>query len=246
MATVFETRPQTAFAPVREEEALRHNALIKERYKQLLQNAEEDQLSESISRAEKAPVASYPTRASVLAPERPAEKPEQYFAPAQAPAENVTVHERVNSPLFTPETLDRTIRESGFAPAVAEPETDVFAAREEAFRPADMPAAYELPEVRPMPVAAVNAEAAVDSYGLRAFAMKMIAAFAAAVIMLLTIIGINSYVISQKAKQLKNLEQKRQQLEEKNAELEARIEEATSYEKVLEFVKENGMILDEN
>ena len=59
MATVFETRPQTAFAPVREEEALRHNALIKERYKQLLQNAEEDQLSESISRAEKAPVASY-------------------------------------------------------------------------------------------------------------------------------------------------------------------------------------------
>ena len=242
MATVFETRPQTAFAPVREEEALRHNALIKERYKQLLQNAEEDQLSESISRAEKAPVASYPARASVLAPERPAEKPEQYFAPAQAPAENVTVHERVNSPLFTPETLDRTIRESAFAPAVAEPETDVFAAREEAVRPA----AYELPEVRPMPVAAVNAEAAVESYGLSAFAMKMIAAFAAAVIMLLTIIGINSYVISQKAKQLKNLEQKRQQLEEKNAELEARIEEATSYEKVLEFVKENGMILDEN
>ena len=30
------------------------------------------------------------------------------------------------------------------------------------------------------------------------------------------------------------LEQKRQQLEEKNAELEARIEEATSYEKVRE------------
>ncbi len=239
MATIFDNKPQTAYVPVREDEALQHNAQIKERYRQLLQSAEENQLSESISRAERA---SYAPRASVLAPERPEER-EPYFAPApESPAEHVSVHTRVDSPLFTPETLDRTIRESGYAGAEESAYASV-AVPEAELRTADMPA-YGGAQIGEMPVTAVNAETKpAESYGLSAFAIRIIAAFAAAVILLLSVIGINSYVISQKTRQLRSLEQRRQQLAEENAELEARIEEATSYDKVLEFVRENGMIL---
>ena len=70
----------------------------------------------------------------------------------------------------------------------------------------------------------------------------LIAAFAAAVVMLLTVIGINSYVIRQKTNQLRNLEQRREQLVEETEALEAQIEEATSYEAILEYAQEHGMI----
>ena len=108
---------------------------------------------------------------------------------------------------------------------------------------AEMPAAVPMaPAVAEMPVAAVNAEAAEESYGLSAFAIRMIAAFAAAVVMLLTVIGINSYVIRQKTNQLRNLEQRREQLVEETEALEMQIEEATSYEAILEYAQEHGMI----
>ena len=118
MATIFDNRTETAYTPVREDEATIHNAIIKEKYRQLLQSAEEDQLSESFSRAERSSSA----RASVLSPERPSapERVEPSFQPApfrpEAPAEeHVTVHTRVDSPLFTPEMLERTMR-GGEAP----------------------------------------------------------------------------------------------------------------------------------
>ena len=85
-----------------------------------------------------------------------------------------------------------------------------------------------------------------ESYGLNAFAVKMIAAFAALVFTLLTIIGINSYVIRQKTMRLNQLEQRKERLVEQRSELEKDILEAQSYEKILEFVREHGMILDPN
>ena len=114
---------------------------------------------------------------------------------------------------------------------------------------ADMPAAGEL-SVAQMPAAAATAasvDAAVkESYGLNALAVKMIAAFAALVFTLLTIIGINSYVIRQKTMRLNQLEQRKERLVEQRSELEKDILEAQSYEKILEFVREHGMILDPN
>ena len=74
----------------------------------------------------------------------------------------------------------------------------------------------------------------------------MIAAFAALVFTLLTIIGINSYVIRQKTMRLNQLEQRKERLVEQRSELEKDILEAQSYEKILEFVREHGMILDPN
>ena len=245
MATIFDNRTETAYTPVREDEATIHNANIKEKYRQLLQSAEEDQLSESFSRAERSSSA----RASVLSPERPSapERVEPSFQPApfrpEAPAEeHVTVHTRVDSPLFTPEMLERTMRggeapvsDFGGAAEMYAPAAEMYAA--------EMPAAVPMaPAVAEMPVAAVNTEAAEESYGLSAFAIRMIAAFAAAVVMLLTVIGINSYVIRQKTNQLRNLEQRREQLVEETEALEMQIEEATSYEAILEYAQEHGMI----
>ena len=81
---------------------------------------------------------------------------------------------------------------------------------------------------------------------LAAFLFILIAAFAALVFTLLTIIGINSYVIRQKTMRLNQLEQRKERLVEQRSELEKDILEAQSYEKILEFVREHGMILDPN
>lgn len=245
MATVFENRPAPAYTPPQEDAAL-HNALIKERYEKL-KNAEATQLAESISEAERAPYAAPRAAASVLAPERPEKTAPAFTAPVpeRTPLGNEVVHTKVDSPLFTPETLDRTIQENyyDFAP------TQTPAAPVIPVQTADMPAAGEL-SVAQMPAAAAAAasvDAAVkESYGLNAFAVKMIAAFAALVFTLLTIIGINSYVIRQKTMRLNQLEQRKERLVEQRSELEKDILEAQSYEKILEFVREHGMILDPN
>ena len=62
----------------------------------------------------------------------------------------------------------------------------------------------------------------------------------------MTIIGIKSYVIRQKTMRLNQLEQRKERLVEQRSELEKDILEAQSYEKILEFVREHGMILDPN
>ena len=110
MATVFENRPAPAYTPPQEDAAL-HNALIKERYEKL-KNAEATQLAESISEAERAPYAAPRAAASVLAPERPEKTAPAFTAPVpeRTPLGNEVVHTKVDSPLFTPETLDRTIQ----------------------------------------------------------------------------------------------------------------------------------------
>lgn len=245
MATVFENKPASVYTPPREDAAL-HNALIKERYEKL-KNAEATQLSESISEAERAPYTAPRAASPVLAPERP-ERTEPVFTapvPDNMPFGNEIVHTKVDSPLFTPETLDRSIRENyyDFAP------NQMPAAPAAFVQTADMPTAGEA-AVAQMPVATVgtaSADASVkESYGLSAFAIKMIAAFAALVITLLTVIGINSYVIRQKTVRLNRLEQQKERLAEQRSELENNVLEAQSYEKILEFVREHGMILDPN
>ena len=86
--TVTMTREQQATA----EAAALHNAQINERYLRL-KNAVDEQFEEVKAQA-------YAPQASVLAPERPLETvaPEQEFT-----------HTRVESPLFTAETLDKLL-----------------------------------------------------------------------------------------------------------------------------------------
>ena len=64
------------------------------------------------------------------------------------------------------------------------------------------------------------------------------------VIVMLTVICINTQVIRKKTVQLRNLERRQEELVQENAELEKNIEEAKSFDKILEFVEENGMIYD--
>ena len=95
-----------------------------------------------------------------------------------------------------------------------------------------------------MPVAAVNVEPRAEGYALNGLAKMVIAAFAALVTVMLTVICINTQVIRKKTVQLRNLEQRQEELVRENAELEKNIEEAKSFDKILEFVEENGMIYD--
>lgn len=190
--------------------------------------------------------------APALAPE-PERSPEREYsagypqAPArEEPVTNGFVHTKVESPLFTPEMLDRTIRREyydfGPAEAPAAPAANLQTAdMRTAFEAVEKPLA-EVAVAAEMPVAAVNVAPAEESYGLNAFAMKMVAAFAALVILLLSVIGINTRVIRQKTQRLKDLEERRSELSEENAELEQRILDAKSYERVLEYVERQGMI----
>ena len=152
----------------------------------------------------------------------------------------------MDSPLFTPETLDRTLRREDYgfmAPAApAEQKAEVreeTAVSETVNVPVNAPAAPV-----EMPVTAVNVEARAEGYALNGLAKMVIAAFAALVIVMLTVICINTQVIRKKTVQLRNLERRQEELVQENAELEKNIEEAKSFDKILEFVEENGMIYD--
>ncbi|MBQ8657533.1 MAG: hypothetical protein IJ506_00170 [Clostridia bacterium] len=157
-----------------------------------------------------------PVRASVLAPERPAPRTSE-----QSPSVTEYTRNEADYALFAPETLDRAI---GSAAPVAPP--------------------VQAP-VQEMPVAVVTPTAEVEAvaqYSLSAFAKKVLAAFACVVVALLTIIAVNSHIISEKRIRVEKLEKQRQQLEEKNEELQKRIEEATSEETIRAFAEANGMI----
>ena len=97
--------------------------------------------------------------------------------------------ERVTSDLFTVETLDRAIRNN----TVVEPVEMV------------------VEPVQPQAVA-VESVAREEVAMLSSFAKTAAAVFAAVIVMMLTIISINTQIISQKAAYLSTLEQKQQEL----------------------------------
>jgi cell division protein FtsL len=200
MATIYETAIATE-ETVATREAAVHNARIKERYHQLL-NAEATQLEESYEEARQAYASA---SAPVLAPERTVDPMPEQFG-----------HTRVDSPLFTTETLERTL--GGYATDIAPTQTVQT------------------------PVTTVESEVRAETYGLTRFAKLAIAAFVGVVTIMMTVIGINSNVIARKSVRVRNLEQKKERLLEENEELQARIREATSYESILEYAEESGMI----
>lgn len=87
-----------------------------------------------------------------------------------------------------------------------------------------------------------TATAAVERYALTPLAKIVMAVFTVVVIAMLAMIGVNSRIISQKKLQIKNLEQKREQLVERHEEIQERIEIAQSEESIRAWAESQGMV----
>ena len=81
-----------------------------------------------------------------------------------------------------------------------------------------------------------------ESYSISAFAKVLMSVFTVAVVGMLALACINTQTIKTKSIHLQNLEEKRQELMEKNEEIQRRIEEARSDEAIREYAISQGMI----
>lgn len=225
MTTVWEAQ---TLDNVQTEEAKRHNEMIRERYRQL-QNAEEIQLSETFSDAE---------QAKEIAPSAPAfnAAPAVPVAPVTpAPAEPARTEERsVNvsqqqRELFTADTFRRVlsdnVQEQTAAPVQAEAVREIYAP-------------VFVPEKKSEAVKEAQKEA--ETYSLTSAAKAMIAAFAALVVLMLTVIGINTRILNAKGAELTALELQRAELVEESRALAENIVNTTSEETIANWAAQNG------
>ena len=193
-------------------EAELHNAGIKERYRRL-RDAEERQFNETNATENT-------VRASVLAPERPA-----FTAPIteniptieQMPTVTEYVRNYVESPVFTTEKFNQVTQET----------------------PVAVQAPVEMPAQATAVAVAVSQEV---QYSLSNMAKMVMAAFAALVIVMLTVICVNTQIINQKTLQLQALEAQRAELLEESAEIQSRISQARSEETIREYALSQGMV----
>ncbi|MBQ3505584.1 MAG: hypothetical protein IJA89_02300 [Clostridia bacterium] len=131
----------------------------------------------------------------------------------QAPQVTEYVRSYAQSPLFTTEKFDRVEE-------LIQEETPITAVK----------------------VVENTAVAQETQYSLTHMAKVVMAAFAALVMIMLTLICVNSHVISRNEVEIQALELQREQLIEENAEIRALIENAQSDEVIREFAVQNGMI----
>lgn len=217
MATLLENERTQETLLTKEAEL--HNAQIKERYRRLAA-AEERQFGEDTTQN----ATDYTVRASVLAPERPvftSPSFEEVPKVEQTPQVTEFVRERIESPVFT---------------------TDKFnGVQEEVVTAQPVQAPVEIPFAGQAPTMAVSVSQETQ-YSLSRMAKMVMAAFAAVVVMMLTVICINTQIINQKTMQLRNLEEQRAELMEQNAEIQRRIDEARSEETIKEYALSQGMI----
>ena len=157
-------------------------------------------------------------RASVLAPEKPV------YAPATQQTPQVTefVPARAETPVFTTDKFNGVQASAAVIAPTA---------------PVNVP---EMPVAVYTPVQ--EATAVQEQYTFSAMAKRALVAFAATVTVMLAVIGVNTHLINNKNIRIRNLEQKRQELMERNEELEARIETAKSEESIREYAESLGMI----
>lgn len=92
---------------------------------------------------------------------------------------------------------------------------------------------------------AVQTTAVAEQYSLSHMAKMVMAAFAAVVILMLTLICVNTQIINRQSIRIRNLEEKREELVEKSEEIQARIELAQSEETLREYAISQGMIAGE-
>lgn len=159
--------------------------------------------------------AEYTVRASVLAPEKPA----------------FSTFENVPQTAQTPE-ITQFVRESA-APVFTTEKFETFTAEQAVQAPVEIPVARV--------EQAVQAEQ-VAQYSLSAFAKKAIFAFCATVTLMTSLIGVNTHLINKKRVEIANLQATQRQLLQENAEIERRIQDATSEESIREYALSQGMI----
>ena len=227
MTTLWETQ---TLDDLQAEEARKHNAMIRERYR-LLQNAEEAQLEKTFAEAEQQKRAEqFTAPAAPVAPVVPA-MPEVPAAPVVKTQERAVPLTAQQKDLFTADTFRRVV--SGAAEAQAAVQTPVQAP---AFRPVYVPGEAK----EQVKAVEKSAEKALESYSLTNAAKAVIAAVAAFVVLLIALIGVNTRILNAKGAELTMLEEKKAELVEQSRELANRIEKATSEETIAAWAQANG------
>lgn len=227
MTTLWETQ---TLDDLQAEEARKHNAMIRERYR-LLQNAEEAQLEKTFAEAEQQKRAEqFTAPAAPVEPVVPA-MPEAPAAPVVKTQERAVPLTAQQKDLFTADTFRRVV--SGAAEAQAAVQTPVQAP---AFRPVYVPGEAK----EQVKAVEKSAEKALESYSLTNAAKAVIAAVAAFVVLLIALIGVNTRILNAKGAELTMLEEKKAELVEQSRELANRIEKATSEETIAAWVQANG------
>lgn len=227
MTTLWETQ---TLDDLQAEEARKHNAMIRERYR-LLQNAEEAQLEKTFAEAEQQKRAEqFTAPAAPVAPVVPA-APEAPAAPVAKTQERAVPLTAQQKDLFTADTFRRVV--SGAAEAQAAVQTPVQAP---AFRPVYVPGEAK----EQVKAVEKSAEKALESYSLTNAAKAVIAAVAAFVVLLIALIGVNTRILNAKGAELTMLEEKKAELVEQSRELANRIEKATSEETIAAWAQANG------
>lgn len=197
-------------------EAQKHNALIKERYKRL---------QESI--------------ATQFAEDKTEERNDNTYANANVPTQS--------SLYISPNTVNTASYTT--APA-ATGYTSLLGST--LFTPArfeHMQPMQEQPVTQPVVTEPVMITTPVEpamkmetQYSLSKAAKIAMAAFAVTVVGMLSLIGVNTHAINQKQLNIQNLEERRAELVEQNAQVQRRIEEATSEETIREYAESQGMV----
>lgn len=227
MTTLWETQ---TLDDLQAEEARKHNAMIRERYR-LLQNAEEAQLEKTFAEAEQQKRAEqFTAPAAPVEPVVPA-VPEAPAAPVVKTQERAVPLTAQQKDLFTADTFRRVV--SGAAEAQAAVQTPVQAP---AFRPVYVPGEAK----EQVKAVEKSAEKALESYSLTNAAKAVIAAVAAFVVLLIALIGVNTRILNAKGAELTMLEEKKAELVEQSRELANRIENATSEETIAAWAQANG------
>lgn len=227
MTTLWETQ---TLDDLQAEEARKHNAMIRERYR-LLQNAEEAQLEKTFAEAELQKRAEqFTAPAAPVEPVVPA-VPEAPAAPVVKTQERAVPLTAQQKDLFTADTFRRVV--SGAAEAQAAVQTPVQAP---AFRPVYVPGEAK----EQVKAVEKSAEKALESYSLTNAAKAVIAAVAAFVVLLIALIGVNTRILNAKGAELTMLEEKKAELVEHSRELANRIEKATSEETIAAWAQANG------
>lgn len=227
MTTLWETQ---TLDDLQAEEARKHNAMIRERYR-LLQNAEEAQLEKTFAEAEQQKRAEqFTAPAAPVEPVVPA-MPEAPAAPVVKTQEREVPLTAQQKDLFTADTFRRVV--SGAAEAQAAVQTPV---QSPAFRPVYVPGEAK----EQVKAVEKSAEKALESYSLTNAAKAVIAAVAAFVVLLIALIGVNTRILNAKGAELTMLEEKKAELVEQSRELANRIEKATSEETIAAWAQANG------
>ncbi len=143
------------------------------------------------------------------------------------------------TPVLTP-TIEKTVEEPQITHYTREKidspvfTTEKFERAETVIAPTQMQA----------PIA-VQSTAVAEQYSLSRMAKMVMAAFAAVVVFMLTLICVNTQIINRQSVRIRNLEEKRDELVERNEEIQARIELAQSEETIREYAISQGMIAGE-